>query len=123
MSYLLAKILPFTMVLAAAPAAATNGPGVTTPAFITTIIAWAAGVGGGIVAIFLIIALVKDGIELGKGSGNASIFKILGKALFLILIIGLIFLALNYQSLGNTARNIGQKAIDITGNEVTNMLP
>ena len=45
------------------------------------IVGWAAGIGGGVVALFLIISLAKDGIGLAKGSGDSSILKIIGKAL------------------------------------------
>lgn len=88
----------------------------------STIVTWAAGIGGGIVALFLIISLAKDGIGLAKGSGDSSILKIIGKALFLILIIGLIYLAVNYNDLGNKAQNIANKGVGIVNNEVNNAL-
>lgn len=105
-----AKILPFTLAFAATE----NG-------FMTNLVQWAAGIGGGIIAVFLIVSLVKDGIEFAKGQGSVSIFKIIGKALFLILIIGLIFLAVNYNSLGTTASDLGNDVINIVNNEA-NML-
>ena len=88
----------------------------------STIVTWAAGIGGGVVALFLIIALAKDGIGLAKGSGDSSILKIIGKALFLILIIGLIYLAVNYDSLGDKAQNIANKGVNIVNNEVNGAL-
>lgn len=112
----LLKFLPFVMAYAA-------NTTVTQPSFISKIIGWAAGLGGGIVAIFLIVSLVKDGIEFAKGQGSVSIWKILGKALFLILIIGLIFLAVNYQSLGNKASNIGNDAVNAIDTEMNTILP
>lgn len=119
MSFLISlalKFLPFVTAYAASPA-------VTAPSFISGLIGWGAGLGGGIIALFLIVSLVKDGIEFAKGQGSVSIWKIIGKALFLILIIGLIFLATNYSSLGNTAKEIGNKAINTVNNEVNVVLP
>lgn len=86
------------------------------------IVSWAAGIGGGVVALFLIISLAKDGIGLAKGSGDSSILKIIGKALFLILIIGLIYLAVNYDSLGNKAKNVADKGTNILDGEIDNAL-
>lgn len=86
------------------------------------VVGWAAGIGGGVVALFLIISLAKDGIGLAKGSGDSSILKIIGKALFLILIIGLIYLAVNYDSLGNKAKNIADKGVNTVDTEVNKAL-
>ena len=86
------------------------------------IVGWVAGIGGGIVAIFLIVGLVKDGIALGKGSGDASIFKILTKVLFLVIILGLIALAVNYDKLAGMGETIGNKASNIINSEVPNAL-
>lgn len=86
------------------------------------IVSWAAGIGGGVVALFLIISLAKDGIGLAKGSGDSSILKIIGKALFLILIIGLIYLAVNYDSLGNKAKNVADKGTNILDTELDKAL-
>ena len=115
MTYIFARLFPLITAFANAT------PGNST--FITKLVGWAAGIGGGIVAVFLIVALVKDGIEFAKGQGSVSIWKILGKAIFLILIIGLIFLATNYKSLGNTAKSVGNKAIKTVNTEVNNVLP
>ena len=86
------------------------------------IVGWAAGIGGGVVALFLIISLAKDGIGLAKGSSDSSILKIIGKALFLILIIGLIYLAVNYDSLGNKAKDIADKGVNTVDTEVNKAL-
>ena len=106
-----AKILPFTMAFAA-----------TESTFMSNLVKWAAGIGGGIIALFLIVSLVKDGIEFAKGQGSVSIFKIIGKALFLILIIGLVFLAVNYKSLGSTAEKLGNNVIQKVNNEANVIL-
>lgn len=115
MSFLL-KFLPFVMAFA-------KQATTTQPSFMSKVISWVAGLGGGIVAIFLIVSLVKDGIEYAKGQGSVSIWKILGKALFLILIIGLIFLAVNYEDLGNKAKDIGNSAVNTVNNEINTILP
>lgn len=107
----LCKFMPITTAFAAE----TNG-------FIDGIVTWAAAIGGGLVAIFLIISLVKDGIGLAKGSGDSSILKIIGKALFLILIIGLIYVATNYSNLGTTAESIASGGINTVGSEVGGLL-
>jgi len=103
-----AKFLPFIFANAA-------------NATMVKIVQWVGGIGGGIVAIFLIVGLVKDGIALGKGSGDASIFKILTKVLFLVIVLGLIGLAINYDNLANMGENIGNKASGIVSNEVNGM--
>ncbi|MBQ8218185.1 MAG: hypothetical protein IJZ79_02675 [Bacilli bacterium] len=113
MSYIL-QYLPIIIATASSP---------TTSTFMDKVLGWAAGIGGAIIAIFLIVSLVKDGIEFAKGQGSVSIWKILGKAIFLILIIGLVFLATNYKTLGNTAKGIGDKAINTVNNEINVILP
>lgn len=107
-SAILAKFLPFMAVAADAD--------VVVPDIVATILKYVAGIGGGIVAIFLIVSLVKDAISYASG-GSGSVWKIIGKVLFLILIIGIIFLALNWQALGNTASDIGSNILD-QGSEI-----
>lgn len=102
--------MPFVMAFA--------DPAVSNSAFMDKVIGWAAGFGGGIVAVFLIVSLAKNGIEFARGQGSVSIWKILGQALFLIIIVGLIFLAVNYKNLGNTASQIGNKAVNTVNTEV-----
>ena len=116
MIYYLMQFIPFIVANA-------NAPAVKNSTFIDNLVGWGAGIGGGIIALFLVVSLVKDGIEFAKGQGSVSIWKILGKAVFLILIIGLIFLAVNYKSLGNTASSVGNKAINTVNNEVNTVLP
>ena len=84
---------------------------------ISKVVGWVAGIGGGVVAIFLVVSLVKDGIGLAKGSGDSSILKIIAKALFLILIIGLIFVAVNYFALGNSAKDVASKTVSTITSE------
>lgn len=87
---------------------------------ISQIVGWVAGIGGGIVAIFLVVSLVKDGVGLAKGSGDSSILKIVAKAIFLILIIGLIFVAVNYFALGESARDVANKTVSTITSEAKN---
>jgi len=91
--------------------------------FIGKVVKWAGGIGGGLVAIALIISLVKDALEMSKGGGNASPIKIVGKALLLILVLGLIGLAMNYDSLttkGKTVGNIIVNEAENQANEIQN---
>lgn len=91
---------------------------VTENSFMTKVVQWAAGIGGAIVAIFLIVAIAKNGIAYAKGGGSP--LPIIGKVLFLILCIGLIFLAVNYTSLGNKAAEIADSGVGIVGSEASN---
>lgn len=106
MEAILSKFLPFMVVFA-------EGSEI-----IGNLVKWAATIGGGLVAVFLIYAIVKEGIAYAKGSGSGSVLGIIGKALFLILMIGIIFLAQNYQTLGNTAKDLGQKGVDAVNDNV-----
>lgn len=83
------------------------------------IIGWVAGIGGGIIAIFLIISIVKDGLEYAKGNGSGSPLKIIGKVLFLLLMIGLIFVATQYHKWGKNAESIGSSLISTVSGEAS----
>ena len=96
----------------------TNTVGQST--FLSNVIKYVGGVGGALVGIFLIVSIVKDGIQFAKGGGQVSPFKIVGKVLFLILMIGLIFLAVNYESIGKTGQNVGQGIINTISSELGN---
>lgn len=116
MELFFAKFLPFIYAFADktakdAGAAESNGT-------LNSIISWVAGIGGGIVAIFLIISLVKDGVGMAKGSGDNSILKIISKALFLILIIGLIFVAVKYHTWGEKAQSVASTGINKVDSEL-----
>ena len=104
----------------AMPVALDIADNVTENSFMTGVVQWAAGIGGAIIAIFLIIAIAKDGIAYAKTGG--SVLPIIGKVLFLILCIGLIFLAVNYAPLGNKAAEIAGTGVDIVGSEAGNIL-
>lgn len=86
------------------------------------IVKWAGSFAGGVVALFLIIGLVKDGIGYAQGSGDASVLKIVGKVLFLILIIGLIYTAVSYDTLGDKGKNVADKVITNANTEVNQAL-
>ena len=112
------KALPFI------GASATGAAGGTTDGNGTmkTIVGWVGGIGGGIVAIFLIISLIKDGIALAKGGGDASPLKIAGKVIFLIVILGLIGLAINYAQLANVGNSLANKGLNIANKEIGSAL-
>lgn len=86
--------------------------------FMSGVVQYVGGIGGALVGIFLIVSIVKDGIAFAKGGGQVSPFKIVGKVLFLILMIGLIYLAINYNSLGKTAQGIGNNVVNEVNNQV-----
>ena len=90
--------------------------------FVTSLVKWVGGSAGGIVAILLMISIVRDVWGLVTGKGQASPIKIVGKVLFLILCIDIINLALNYTSLGKTASELGQKAVDKLDSEAKDVL-
>lgn len=79
------------------------------------LVKYAAWIGGGVLAIFLIYAIAKDGIAYAKGGG--SIFPIIGKVLFLLLCLGLIFIVTKYTSIGDKAKEIAGKGIEIIGQQ------
>ena len=112
------KVLPFI------GASATGAAGGTTDGNGTmkTIVGWVGGIGGGIVAIFLIISLIKDGIALAKGGGDASPLKIAGKVIFLIVILGLIGLAINYSQLTGVGNSLANKGLKIANSEIGSAL-
>ena len=113
MSIILAKLmtyLPFIMAFAKETTGKND--------FVDKIVGWVAAVGGGLIAIFIIVSLVKDGIEYAKGQGNSSIWKIIGKVLFLLLILGLIYLAQSYDTIGEKAKNIGEGAVNTIDSEI-----
>lgn len=109
------KALPF--IGANATGTTTDGNGT-----MKTIVGWVGGIGGGIVAIFLIISLIKDGIALAKGGGDASPLKIAGKVIFLIVILGLIGLAINYSQLTSVGNSLANKGLKIANQEIGSAL-
>ena len=76
---------------------------------------WFAKTGAGIVAVIMIVIIVKDVIDISKGAKASSILKIIGEALVLLFCIGLIFNAAGYLKFKDTAENVGNKVIEITG--------
>ena len=117
--YFMTKILPFTIAFAEADAGGTA----TKIGFIDNLVQWAAGLGGGIIAIAIIISLVKDGLSYATGNGSVSVWQIVGKVVFLALCIGLIFVAINYNTLGNSAKGVGQEALNTICNEASKLVP
>lgn len=80
----------------------------------TSMLATFGKIGGALVAAALIFSLVKDAWGYIKGTGQNSIGKIVGKVIFLIVMIGLIVLAVNYESsFSKTGKNIGDKGIKV----------
>lgn len=87
-----------------------------TEATMKNLVTWAGTVAGALIAIFLIYSIAKDAFGYIKGSGDASIFKIITKVIFLMLCVGLIVVAQNYQDWMNKAANVANSAIDVIDN-------
>ena len=90
------------------------------PAIGGTILSWVAGLGGALVATFLIISLIKDAFSFVKGSGQVSIVSLISKVLILILMIGLIAVAASggFNALGQSLAQKGTDLIDTTATEI-----
>lgn len=114
MMTIIAKILPILPVFADTT--------VQSNSFINGILGWAAGIAAALVAGFLIYSIVKDALEYAKGSGSGSIFKIIGKVLFLIVMIGLIYYVVKFDTIGNAASSIGENAISEISNQANSLL-
>lgn len=87
----------------------------------TGLVKWAGTIAGALIAVFLIYSIAKDAFGYIKGSGDASMFKIITKVIFLMLCVGLIVVAQNYQSWMDSAAalaNHGINAIDNAANEI-----
>lgn len=82
------------------------------------VVQYGGSVAAGIVAIFLMISIVKDAVGYAKGSGNSSVLKIVGKVVFMIIMLGLIYLAISYKDLGKKGQDLSNKGFDIV-NDVT----
>ena len=63
--------------------------------FMSHTMSWALSMSAGIIALFLVVSIVKDGMEFARGYAEGGIVKILGKAVFLIVIVGLVFVITN----------------------------
>lgn len=82
------------------------------------VVQYGGSIAAGIVAIFLMISIVKDAVGYAKGSGNSSVLKIVGKVIFMIIMLGLIYLAISYKDLGKKGQDLSNKGFDIV-NDVT----
>jgi hypothetical protein len=113
LTMLAAAVLPVvnqvSMVLAA------QGPSIG-----SKIVGWAAGAGGAVLAVFLIIGIVKDGIAYAKGGG--SVLPIIGKVLFLLLCIGLIYFAVSYATTGEIFKGLAGKVVNEVNKEANTLL-
>ena len=85
---------------------------------LSKLVSWFAGICAAIIALFLLYGIMKDGIELAKGSGSGSIWKIVGKVLTLVIMIGFIWVVANGYSrtgtLGSAGETIGNKLTTVT---------
>ena len=100
-------------------------PPKTTPTdvpLIQNIVAFAAGIVGGLIALFMIFAIFMEAKNLIKGEGSASIWKLLGKVLVFILMIGLVYVAIGYTSLGQSAKDVADKGVGAVISTVSDAL-
>ena len=117
----IAKFLPFIPVAA---------EGSTTMA---NVVKWGGGICGGLMALFLLISLTKDVFAMIKGSGDASLFKIIGKVATVIIILVITVMVINYgaglaenpgsdqDGLMNTGKNLleqGMNQVDKATGEI-----
>ena len=77
----------------------------------TNVVKWVAAVIGGVVAILLMVSIAKDAVQYAKGGGSVSIPKIIGKVLFMLIMIAIIFIAANYKGAAETGSAIAQKGM------------
>ena len=89
----------------------------------TNFVKWAGTIGAAIIAIILIYSITKDSFEYIKGSGSASIFKIITKVIFLMFMIGIIVVAQSYQSWMGQAADIANKGTNLVGDIVNELIP
>lgn len=87
-----------------------------------SILSWVAGIGGALVATFMIISIIKDAFQFVKGSGQVSIVGLISKVLILVLMIGLIAIAATpnglFTQLGNTLATKGTNLINNTVKDI-----
>ena len=86
------------------------------------ILGYIVGIGGALVAGFLIVSLVKDAFQYAKGNGSVSVAKIIGKVVFIGVMIAIIILVANWRNsslvtLGNTLANKGVGLVNEVANE------
>ena len=93
-----------------------------TASTMSNLVKWAGTIAGGLIAVFLIYSIAKDAFGYIKGSGDASMFKIVTKVIFLMLCVGLIVVAQNYQSWMNQAAGIANSGINLINNAANEVL-
>lgn len=109
LNMLLFKLSPFIMANAA-------------NSTLDNVVTWGAGIGGALIAIALIISIVKDGLKYAK-EGSGSVLGIVGKVAFLIICIGIVFMAANYDSIfKGGAETVANKAANAVTNEASDAL-
>lgn len=81
---------------------------------IQNLITLAATIAAGVIAMFLIWSIAKEGIAYAKNGQGGSILSIVSKIITLIVLIGLIFLTQgSWKELGKKGQSIGNGALDI----------
>lgn len=104
------KFAPFVQAFALTVSADTTAAGSSST--MTKVVKWAAAVIGGIVAILLMVSIAKDAIQYAKGGGSVSIPKIIGKVIFMLIMIAIVFVAANYQTAADTGAELANKGMN-----------
>ena len=108
--------------------AATTGPGPGTGpggptggnVVLTNIGTWIAGIATAIIAIVMMIVILKDVASFVKGSGDASIGKIVAKVFVLVVMIALIWVAKSTLD-GKGFATLGEEIGEVIENGVDNI--
>lgn len=88
---------------------------------ISNIVQYVGGVVAGFLALVMILRLGKKAWEFIKGTGAVSVWAIIGDILILLLMLGFVYIAINYKDLEGLSQSWGQKAINAANDIVQNV--
>ena len=91
----------------------------TSSSTMSKVVSWAAAIIGGVVAILLMVSIAKDAIQYAKGGGSVSIPKIIGKVLFMLIMIAIIFVAANYQTAASTGESLANTGLNAVSSAIS----
>ena len=87
---------------------------------ISGVVSGAGTVAGAIVAVIMIVMLVRHGMEYAQGQGNIG--KMVIDVLVLLLMIGLIAVAMNWESLQSGFEGIANGGVDVVEDAANTIL-
>jgi hypothetical protein len=91
----------------------------TSSSTMSKVVSWAAAIIGGVVAILLMVSIAKDAVQYAKGGGSVSIPKIIGKVLFMLIMIAIIFVAANYQTAASTGESLANTGLNAVSSAIS----